>query len=205
MHCSNAAPIERRLTTGLQAIALSRNGRVEHFITALPEKGENAAAVFERAAAAVREKDAQILAVDVFGVPDNGGAGRRALADALGEILWPLTWIEEGGGEGLFGIQIWAVSGVEVESIRHDGRVVGTLFESARAIAIEQAAFFDRHPVDADVEHAALHPAKTRLSAPRFLGGLLPGPLQSVREPRRMHPQGTQRAPHEIADRKRSA
>ena len=133
MPCSHAAPIERSTAPGLHTITLPREGRAEHFITAVPVEGEDASAVFEKAAGAVRDRSAGIISVDVFGVPDRRGAGPRALREAFGDLDWPLTWVEEGGGEGLCGIQVWALSGAAVEPVFLNERIVGSLFEDASA------------------------------------------------------------------------
>ncbi|HUT24033.1 MAG TPA: RidA family protein [Sumerlaeia bacterium] len=133
MPCSHAAPIERCTAPGLQTITLPRKGCAEHFITAVPVGDESASAVFGKTAEAVRDRDAQIISVDVFGVPDRNGTGLRALRDALGDLDWPLTWIEEGGDGGLCGAQVWAVSGVAVKPVFLNERIIGSFFEDACA------------------------------------------------------------------------
>jgi len=64
-------------------------------------------------------------------------AHRGTLSDrAPGEPLWPVTWIEEGCdlGPAAAGTQVWALAGVRHESIEHNGRIVGTLYEDDDAV-----------------------------------------------------------------------
>jgi enamine deaminase RidA (YjgF/YER057c/UK114 family) len=78
---------------------------------------------------AIRDKNGRVVSLELFGLPENNGAGNRALREALGKIDSPVMWIENQKESNLTGIQVWAVSGIPVEPIQMDGRIVGSIFE----------------------------------------------------------------------------
>lgn len=126
---SNGPAIEKTVSPGLQVAAFSRPTCREFFVTAVPVDGEALEVTFEKAAAVVRENDAGIISQEVFGLQGREGEGRQAFRDAFGQIRWPVTWVEPEDGIALAGTQLWAVSGLTVDPIRLDGKVVGTGFD----------------------------------------------------------------------------
>ncbi|MFH1731992.1 MAG: RidA family protein [Planctomycetota bacterium] len=124
-----------RIAPGLHLSRLKADGLEELFITVVPEKGKDPHLAFEHLADVLREETAVVVHQEVFGTPDTDGAGIRALAKAVGEIEWPLTWLLGSSGERceLVGTQVAAVSGVDVARIRRDGRVVGSVFDTSHA------------------------------------------------------------------------
>ena len=122
--------VNRMSEPGLHVNTIARSGCEEHFITVTLQDGETADALFQRAAAAVRESNATIVAQDVFGIED----GQDALANAFGERSWPLTWILNltGAKAKIGDTQLWAISGPSVEVLRADGEVIGTLWSDAQ-------------------------------------------------------------------------
>ena len=108
---------------------LARTGCTEAFITvrALPDRAPEE--MFERLNACLRDQaGARIVREGIFGL------GRAAL-EAAPSADWPVTCVAE-GGDGAFplaGVQIQAVAGAPVRSLRMDGRVVGSVFEDAEA------------------------------------------------------------------------
>lgn len=115
-------------------VTLSRQSCEEYFITSVPRSGEPVASLFQRVAAAVGEKDAQVVSQEVFGIAAGAcvrgdGVNIKALEDALGAIKAPLTWLENGHATGLCGTHLWAVSGPVVRPLELDGRIIGSMFE----------------------------------------------------------------------------
>ena len=103
----------------------------EFALTLLPRPGEGFAPVCRRLAAALEEREAQILKMAVFGALDACEDGLRALRESLGEIAWPLTWVEGLSCQDtpIAGVQVLALSGGAVKRVSLEGRVVGSVFE----------------------------------------------------------------------------
>ena len=129
------ATVRKAISPYLKVITLARPGLDELFITATPRNGGDFHRMFENVYRAVREAGATIVAKDVFGIPAAEKAGLEALHDVWGEVNWPVTWLDEGGSAGmaLTGVQVHAVKGVQVERIRLQGRVVGSVFDDGFA------------------------------------------------------------------------
>ena len=111
-------------------------GRPAEFIlTERPRPNEEAAATFRRLAAALRQRDATLVALMVYGAV----AAHAQIADAIrrtfGEVKWPITWIEGASCDGspLAGVQAFAVTGRQVRRITLGGRVVGSVYEDGTA------------------------------------------------------------------------
>jgi enamine deaminase RidA (YjgF/YER057c/UK114 family) len=109
-------------------VVLPRETFKDLFITARAENGETVEALFRKTADAIRNVQARIISMEVFGV---SGANELLLRKAFGAIDWPVTWLEEGCEQAnpLQGVQVWAVAGLAVEPLRIDGRVLGSQFE----------------------------------------------------------------------------
>jgi len=124
-----------RITPGLHLSRLKYDGFEELLITVVPERGNDPCSAFGHLADVLREEDASLVHQEVFGAPDTGGAGWKALADAMGDVDWPVTWLLGSSGEDceLVGTQVHAVRGVDVARIRRGGRVVGSVFDTAHA------------------------------------------------------------------------
>src|SRR3974390_1877625 len=69
----------------------------EFAITLKPLAGEGLMELFTRLSHTLREFDATILNVLVFGSVEACVAGTEAMRRALGKIDWPLTWVEGAG------------------------------------------------------------------------------------------------------------
>jgi enamine deaminase RidA (YjgF/YER057c/UK114 family) len=126
---TGAATLQRNVSPGMAIITLNRASCQEHFITSVSQGDESAESLFERVAAAIRERNAQIISQDVFGIPADGGTNIQALKDALGGVDAPVMWLENGRDRSLCGLHVWAVSGTPVRSLELDGRIVGSVFE----------------------------------------------------------------------------
>ena len=131
---SGAAHLDKNVSPGLVVITLSRHACREYFITSFPQRNESAAALFQRAAAVVRQENAQVVSQEVFGIAvgprvSGDGANVRAMEDAFGGIDAPVTWLENGHQTGLCGTHLWAISGPAVRRLELDGRIIGSVFE----------------------------------------------------------------------------
>jgi enamine deaminase RidA (YjgF/YER057c/UK114 family) len=111
----------------MHAVSISRGGVDELLVTAVPGDGADPGGMFGQAMEAVRAADACVISQDVFGASGAHKAGREALTRVCGEIDWPVTWVEGGTAAGT---HLHAVSGVPVERIAHEDRIVGSVFES---------------------------------------------------------------------------
>ena len=130
---TGAANLQKSVSPGLEIITLRRESCYEYFIRSVPEGNESAEVLFQRAAGAIRERKAQIVSQEVFGISDKDGSSMRALKNALGGIEGPVTWLEDEHNTNLYGIHLWAVSGTLVKRLELGGRVVGSVFEDNHA------------------------------------------------------------------------
>jgi enamine deaminase RidA (YjgF/YER057c/UK114 family) len=123
--------IDKRDVDGLDVITLPRRGCRELFLTAVPAAGEPAKAFLSKFARVLQDSGAHIVSQEVFGIWSQQESLRRALTSALGDIVWPVTWVPRGAAPSACrgGIQTWAVSGVPVEALQLSGRVVGSTFQ----------------------------------------------------------------------------
>jgi enamine deaminase RidA (YjgF/YER057c/UK114 family) len=122
--------VKRQQRPGLQVVTVSRQTLNEIFITAVPVEGEPPEAVFGKVASVLAEHKASVVAQDVFGIPDADGSGTKALAEAVGDLTWPVTWLEGSPDvpRSVSGTHVWAVSGVPVQSLEQDGTLIGRTF-----------------------------------------------------------------------------
>ncbi len=112
-------------------------GRMPHargseiFITVRPLPGAGIPETFQRLAAALKEWDAAIVHLLVFGRVDAAAAGAEAMRRIFGGIEWPVTWVEGAPGDDgpLAGVQAFAFAGGSVEPLRLGGRVAGSVYE----------------------------------------------------------------------------
>jgi len=129
-----AAGINRELEGGIQTVSLAASGIRELFITAdlcsgdIPE-------VVPAAMDVVNRNNAAVVSQMVFAAMGEGNSACARLREAVGEIDWPLTWIDSGhrGGSPLAGTHIHAVSGAEVERITLADRPVASVFGDEHA------------------------------------------------------------------------
>jgi enamine deaminase RidA (YjgF/YER057c/UK114 family) len=132
MTCSNQTArrgFQRRTEQGVQIAELRREGCTEHFLTALPEPGDDFSSLCRRLAAVIRSLGAEIVSMDIFGI---AGEYVPGLDGQFGTVSWPVTWVEEGciHPDPLCGIQVWAVAGPRVVPVKVDGRIVGSTFDA---------------------------------------------------------------------------
>ena len=107
----------------------------EFVISERPLAGEPVSAVFHRVASRLVAERAEVLSVMLFGSMAARDTIERAMVDALGAVVWPLTWVEGASCAGgpLAGVQVLAVSGCPVTRVRLGNRVVASVFEDGGA------------------------------------------------------------------------
>jgi enamine deaminase RidA (YjgF/YER057c/UK114 family) len=126
-----AARIARHVLSGMHVTKLTHPSHTEILITAVPVAGRSSQAMLADVGGALRDDHAQIVSVDVFGIASQASGVMAMLSGAFGRVSWPVTWLDVGNGakQGLGGVQVWAASGVSVEPLGLDARVVGSVFE----------------------------------------------------------------------------
>lgn len=103
----------------------------EFVLTECPRTGEAVAGVFLRLAASLAARESEILSLMVYGSIGARDSIAQAMRDALGEVQWPVTWVECASCDGapLAGVQVFAVSGRPVTRVRLGNRIVGSVYE----------------------------------------------------------------------------
>jgi enamine deaminase RidA (YjgF/YER057c/UK114 family) len=91
--------------------------------------------LFSRLEVALKELDATIVHLLIYGSINASAAGTEAMRRLFGTIDWPVTWVEGAACDGgpIAGIQVFAFTGGEVRRIRLDRRVVGSVYEDGAA------------------------------------------------------------------------
>jgi len=126
---------------GLEVALLERRKIREFHLTVSPLPGEELRGMLGRLGETLRENGAAVVRHSVFGAGAARGRTMKAMEPALGPVDWPVSWIEgdearrsnNGSADALAGMQVMAVSGVPVETVRLGGRVVGRMFSDGWA------------------------------------------------------------------------
>lgn len=128
-------PITRRHELGADTTLVRRGRLNELHITLQPAPGESPALMLVRLDTILREHDALVTRMEIFGSRAASGDFCRTMRRLLGELCWPVMWLDGAGcdGQPIAGMHVMAVSGVHVESLYLDDRVVGTVFSDAYA------------------------------------------------------------------------
>jgi enamine deaminase RidA (YjgF/YER057c/UK114 family) len=102
-------------------------------LTVRPLPGEGISELILRLADALR--DVTILNLLIFGSIKANAAATCAMQKIIGEVDWPVTWVEGRAFDGgpIAGIQVFGLRSDAVQRIRHGGAVVGSVFEEAGA------------------------------------------------------------------------
>ncbi len=106
------------------------------YLTLAALEDEPISALVERLDAAVKERSAKVLWVDVYGRGDLFAEGVKCLARASGDETWPTMWLDSDRAAvaSPLSLQAVTVAGVEVEDVKANGRVIGKRFEDDRAL-----------------------------------------------------------------------
>ena len=107
----------------------------EFIVTECPRPGEPVSGVFQRLAAVLKAREAQMVSLMIYGAVGAEVAILRAMHESLGECVWPVTWVECASCEGaaMAGVQALAVSHRPVRRIALGGRVVASVYEDGDA------------------------------------------------------------------------
>lgn len=132
MHSKRSA----KAVSGMQVIRVPNGEFQEAFITVPAVGFEDPASLFQRLYDFLADNARfRIVRQDVFGLVIDPFKVNHSKAYRLNGAEWPMTWVEEGNGDGgpVAGIQVHAVSGIPVHPVNLDGRTVGTVFEDQNA------------------------------------------------------------------------
>jgi enamine deaminase RidA (YjgF/YER057c/UK114 family) len=116
---------------GIDVVFLEHGGLREIIATALPRAGDDLASLLHRLGRVWRDLGAELLIMRVFGSSDAFPSCTKILRELFGPMDWPLVCVQGGScfGQDVAGIQLHAVAGSRVDTIRIDGRPVGRVFE----------------------------------------------------------------------------
>jgi enamine deaminase RidA (YjgF/YER057c/UK114 family) len=104
-------------------------GTVEEiFISAWKMEGENTEDVFRRVARIACDRNVTVVSQQVFGFSASAG-GIKSLQEMMGDVEWPVTWLEGSPESTCSGMEIWAVRSARVKTIRLNDVVVGSFFD----------------------------------------------------------------------------
>jgi enamine deaminase RidA (YjgF/YER057c/UK114 family) len=100
-------------------------------VTVKPLANEGIMEMFSRLAVVLKELDATIVHLMVFGPINANAAGMEAMRQLFGNLDWPVTWVEGAACDGgpIAGIHVFALTGSDVKRIVKDGQVVGSVIE----------------------------------------------------------------------------
>jgi len=120
---------------GSRMANISRLPAHEFVLTVASRPGESVTAVFSRLATALRERDATVLKLIVYGSLTAHEEGVKMMRRHLGAIDWPVTWVEGASCDGspLAGVQAFAIAGADLQRVMVNGQVVGSVFEDGGA------------------------------------------------------------------------
>jgi enamine deaminase RidA (YjgF/YER057c/UK114 family) len=117
---------------GAPADRTSRLPAAECVLTVTAHAGEGVAAIFSRLAAALKERDATVLKLMVYGSLAAHEESVKMMRRYLGAIDWPVLWVEGAScaGAPIAGVQAFAIEGAaDLQRVVLNGRVVASIFE----------------------------------------------------------------------------
>jgi enamine deaminase RidA (YjgF/YER057c/UK114 family) len=137
----------RYVSEALYETVLIREDGEELFLTATPVTGEGLAPMLTRVGRHLRQKPWRVVGMTVFGGATGPERREELLRGAFGAVEWPVTWLESEGDscDGPAGVEVHAVSGPEVRTIRLRARTVGCAWEDVAARHCELGDLRDEH------------------------------------------------------------
>jgi enamine deaminase RidA (YjgF/YER057c/UK114 family) len=120
---------------GLTLAILDRPPIRELELTLNLKTGDSIGDLIGRLAEVLKRHQAAVVRQFVFGPVAAYAGTREAMRRLLGEINWPVTWVEgtSCGGGPIAGVQVHAVAGARIQTLTHDGRMVGRVFDDGEA------------------------------------------------------------------------
>ena len=129
--------VRRDASEALYETVVAREDGDELFLTATPLTGEGLAPMMTRVGRHLRKRERpwRVVGMTVFGGATGSERRDEILRAAFGAVEWPVTWLESDGDscDGPAGVEVHAVSGPEVWTIRLRARTVGCAWEDATA------------------------------------------------------------------------
>jgi len=127
--------IHRQHNAALDLVIFDQTHVRELQLTLRPQPGEKIAALFQRLGSILKEHDASVVKQDIFGSLTVQSEALAALPRALGDLQWPVNWVEgaDCAGAPIAGVQVLAVSGVAVQPIVLKGKIIGRVFDDGLA------------------------------------------------------------------------
>lgn len=140
---------------GMHAVKLARASCKETFITMRRQTGESAEDMFRKAAEIITADGLQVVSQEVFGFRE--GEGRPALASAVGQVTWPITWLEPypDTPETMAGTQVWAVQGAKTAPLMRGGAPVGVTMSDGESVMCRLGGLTPPDVTLQDTEQAA--------------------------------------------------
>ncbi len=129
------ARVEREYAAGMEGVRVDAGGSSEFHFTVRPLPGETGAAMVKRLARKLNAAEASVVRLLAFGCLKEFRATDAALKQALDDPDLPVTWVEGAARDrqSIAGLQVHAVSGLQVSTLEMDGQVVGRLWEDTVA------------------------------------------------------------------------
>lgn len=120
---------------GTNVVCIKRENIKELFLTFFQQPLETLEDLFIRIASKIKDNDAQVIKLDVFGAKDLYPECWEAASSGFKDSHLPITYID---GSNCFkhkiaGVQIYAIAGVPVKSIKLKNSLVGHIFEDDSA------------------------------------------------------------------------
>jgi enamine deaminase RidA (YjgF/YER057c/UK114 family) len=133
---ANAPPqIRRQRSAGMSLAMIDRPHFRELHLTLVPGNAEPVGALIERLAQLLKHHKAAVVRHLVFGAVTAHAETLRTMRRMLDVVDWPVTWVEGASCSGapIAGMQIHAIVGAPVQSLVHNGRLVGRVFDDGEA------------------------------------------------------------------------
>ena len=107
----------------------------EFSLTVTPLANEAVIEMFRRLSISLKELDATVTKLIVFGATNACAAGTESMRRVFGKSDWPVTWVEGAScyDQPIAGIQAFALAEGDVHRVKLNGRVVGSVFENGAA------------------------------------------------------------------------
>jgi enamine deaminase RidA (YjgF/YER057c/UK114 family) len=160
---------------GIDVVTFRHGGVEEIFATVVPKGDDPFGALCPKVREMLQNLSAEILDLRVFGSLSDYPKCKAILREHFPDVDWPMVYIDGEGcmGGTVAGVQLHAVSGSPVQTIRLDGKPVGRVFEtdSARFLILGDLQSHDpSSPRTSQAGHsigrmeAALHEARMDLT-----------------------------------------
>jgi enamine deaminase RidA (YjgF/YER057c/UK114 family) len=122
--------INESVGPGTDVVSIDRLDLRELFVTAHPDASEGLPPLINRVARNVRQRDAKVVKMDIFGTNDAFIECKNSIEKAFGQINWPITYVEgdTSSAQEIAGMHIHAISGVPVETIYYNDSPLGRVF-----------------------------------------------------------------------------